>query len=114
MENRMNSDETQIRQMMAERATALRAGDAESVVAQYAAEIVSFDLAPPLQHLGPEVRDAAGLQAWFAGFQGPIDYEITQLAVTAGADVAYCHSLNRLTATPQGMPQPFTLWFRST
>ena len=109
-----SSDENQIRQMMADRATAMRAGDAESVVAQYAAEIVSFDLAPPLQHLGPEVRDAAGLQAWFAGFQGPIDYEITQLAVTAGADVAYCHSLNRLTATPQGMPQPFTLWFRST
>jgi ketosteroid isomerase-like protein len=109
-----SSDENQIRQMMADRAAAMRAGDADAVVAQYAPEIVSFDLAPPLQHVGAEVRDAAGLRAWFAGFQGPVDYEITQLAVTAGADVAYCHSLNRLTATPQGMPQPFTLWFRGT
>ena len=112
--NAPSSDEIQIRQMMADRATAMRAGDANAVVAQYAAEIVSFDLAPPLQHLGPEVVDAAGLRAWFSGFQGPIDYEITQLHVTAGADVAFSHSLNRLTATPQGMAQPFTLWFRST
>jgi ketosteroid isomerase-like protein len=112
--NAFSPDEIQIRQMMADQQTAMRGRDAERLVARYTPEIVSFDLAPPLQHTGAEVRDAGGLQAWFAGFDGPIDYEITQLHVTAGSDVAFCHSLNRLSTTPRGMPQPFTLWFRAT
>ena len=36
------------------------------------------------------------------------------LAVTAGGDVAFCHSLNRLSATPHDAPQKFDLWFRAT
>jgi ketosteroid isomerase-like protein len=45
---------------------------------------------------------------------GPLDYEIRDLTVTAGEDVAFCHSLNRLSATPQGAPEKFDLWFRAT
>jgi uncharacterized protein (TIGR02246 family) len=110
----MIPDEQQIRQMMADQETAMRARDAERLVARYAPEIVSFDLAPPLQHRGAEVRDAGALRQWFAGFDGPLDYQITDLHVTTGSDVAFCHSLNRLSATPHGMPSAFTLWFRAT
>jgi uncharacterized protein (TIGR02246 family) len=112
--NAFSPDEIQIRQMMADQETAMRARDAEHLVARYAPEVVSFDLAPPLQHAGAEVLDASGRQRWFAGFDGPIDYQITELRVTAGSDVAFCHSLNRLSTTPHGMPEPFTLWFRAT
>lgn len=75
---------------------------------------MSFDLAPPLQHAGPEVLDASVRRAWFAGFDGPIEFEVRDLAVTAGQDVAFCHSLNRLATRPHGAPQKFTLWFRAT
>ena len=34
--------------------------------------------------------------------------------MTAGEDVAFCHSLNRLTATPRGATDSFDLWMRST
>lgn len=71
-----NQDEAQIRQLMTEQETAMRARDAERLVSRYAPEIVQFDLAPPLRHAGPEVRDPNGLRSWFATFDGPIEYEI--------------------------------------
>jgi ketosteroid isomerase-like protein len=108
------SNVEQIRQLLAERAAAMRSGDADALVAPFTADAVKFDLAPPLQHVGPEVRDTDGLRAWFATFDGPVHYEITELAVTAGDDVAYCHSLNRMGATPVGSPEGFEMWFRAT
>jgi ketosteroid isomerase-like protein len=107
-------NEAQIRRLMDDRATAMRARDAEALVAHYAPDAVEFDLAPPLQKVGPEVRDVNRLKSWFSGFDGDIDFQIRDVSVTAGEDVAYCHSLNRLTATPFGAPDSFTLWFRST
>jgi ketosteroid isomerase-like protein len=109
-----SQDETQIRQMMADQQAAMRARDAAHLVSRYVHETVKFDLSPPLQHAGPSIRDADRLRSWFAGFDGPIDYEIRDLAVTAGQDVAFCHSLNRLATTPRGAPQGFSLWFRAT
>jgi ketosteroid isomerase-like protein len=109
-----SQDEAQIRQMMAEQESAMRARDAELLVSRYAPEIMKFGLAPPLRLAGPALLDANGLRNWFAGFDGPIDYEIRDLTVTAGEDVAFCHSLNRLSTTPHGAPQKFELWFRAT
>ncbi|MDQ4102186.1 MAG: nuclear transport factor 2 family protein [Actinomycetota bacterium] len=34
--------------------------------------------------------------------------------MTVGRDVAFCHSLDRLSATPHGAPEGFELWFRVT
>lgn len=110
----MQADETQIRELVEDRAAAIRAGDAERLAGWYAPGAVTFTLAPPLRNAGPEVRDPAVLRAWFATFDGPVDYEVRDLEVTAGDDVAFCHSLNRMSATPRGMSEPFTLWLRAT
>jgi ketosteroid isomerase-like protein len=107
-------DEAQIRQLLAERETAMRAKDADRLVSRYAPEIVQFDLAPPLQHTGAEVRDANVLRSWFSGFDGPLEVATRDLTVTTGDDIAFCHSLNRLSATPHGAPEKFHLWFRET
>ncbi len=109
-----SQDDVQIREVMREREKAMRGRDAERIVSRYAPEMVKFDLAPPLRHSGAQLRDVTGLRGWFSGFDGPIDYEIRDLAVRAGDDVAYCHSLNRLAATPHGAEEGFELWFRST
>src|SRR5260370_41016481 len=90
-----SQDEAHIRRMMAERETAMRARDAERVVAAYAPDVVDFSLAPPLQQPVDDARDVSIRRNWFAGFDGPIEYEIRDLSVTAGEDVAFCHSLNR-------------------
>ena len=56
-------------------------------------------LPPPLRWTGPQPDDANGPRGWFSEYDGPIDYEIRNLAMTAGEDVASCHGLNRLSAT---------------
>lgn len=104
----------EIRTLIEDQAAAMRAGDADAVVARYAPEIVAFTLAPPLAHDPAEMRDPDALRGWLAGFAGPVDYEIRDLRITVGGDVAFCSSLNRLSAVPAGSPEPFTLWFRST
>ncbi|GAA4019612.1 SgcJ/EcaC family oxidoreductase [Allokutzneria multivorans] len=105
---------TVIEQIIADRAAAMRDKDPERVVAAYAPEVVRFDLAPPLGTTGAEVTDPDGIRAWFSKFAGPVGYEVTELVVTEGADVAFCHSLNRLAATPHGSPEGFEMWFRVT
>lgn len=71
-------------------------------------------LAPPLHYAGPDVTEPDRLKRWFATFDGPIDYEVRDLTVIAGEEVGFGHSLNRLSANPQGSTERFTLWFRST
>jgi ketosteroid isomerase-like protein len=105
-------DEARIREIMAEKTAAMISGDADALVGQYAPGIVKYDLAPPLRNTAP--LDAQQLRQWFATFDGPVDYEIRDLQVIAGQDVAYCHSLNRMSATPSGSPVKFDLWFRVT
>ncbi|WP_410637281.1 YybH family protein [Amycolatopsis sp. lyj-346] len=106
--------EQQIRALLAARELAMKTRDAETLGAQYAPDVVAFTLAPPLAHRGPEVTDVAARRAWFETFEGPIDYEIRDLKVTIGGDIAYSHALNRLATTPKGAPAGFELWFRST
>ena len=53
---------------------------------------------------------ADGVRTWLAGFgDAPFDYEIRDLQVAAGADVAYAHCLSRM-----GSPGTFSMWFRTT
>ncbi|KDN16310.1 YybH family protein [Amycolatopsis rifamycinica] len=106
--------EQQIRALLAAREAAMTARDAETLGSQYAPDVVAFTLAPPLVHRGEEVTGVAARKAWFETFEGPIDYEIRDLEITIGADIAYSHSLNRLSTTPKGAPAGFELWFRST
>lgn len=106
--------DAEIRQLLAERASAMRARDAERLAGGYAPEVVSFGPAPPQWRTGPEPLGADGLRNWFATFDGPVDFEVLDLVVTAGEDVAFCHSRNRLSATPRGAGERITVWFRAT
>ncbi|MEU7526980.1 nuclear transport factor 2 family protein [Saccharothrix sp. NPDC042600] len=102
----------EIEELVARRAAAVRAGDAEALAADYLPEAVAFTMAPPLAHRG--LTDPGSLREWFATFASAVDYEVRELAVVAEGDVAFCHSLNRMSALPQGYPERFDLWFRST
>lgn len=103
--------EQRIRDLMAAREKAMTTRDARALAAQYAADAVAFTLAPPLVHHGEDVE---AREAWFAGFDGPIEYETRDLEIVVDGGIAYCHALTRLSTTPKGMPRSFELWFRST
>jgi PhnB protein len=102
--------ETNVRAVIDEWADALRAKDADRVVALQSDNFRQFSLAAPLQHDGSD-RDA--LAAWFSGWDGPIGYELHDQRVVAGDSVAVSHSLNRMQATAaNGSRSDF--WFRQT
>jgi PhnB protein len=103
-------DEAQIRAVIEDWASALRAKDVDGVLAPFAADIVIFDLAPPLMSTG---LDPNGLQAWFSTWQDPLGYEIRDLSITAGDDTAFCHCLSRLSGTKVDGGKN-DVWFRQT
>ena len=106
-------DEKQIRELVEARAAALRAKDPRGMTAPYAEQAVVFDLAPPLRQ-SRDARDPGPVERWLSTFAGPLDYEIRDLDVSVGGDVAFCTSLNRLHATPAGGSESFDLWHRVT
>jgi ketosteroid isomerase-like protein len=104
------TDEAKIRALIDGWAHGLRNKDANGVLSHYAPRLVHFSLAPPLLSTA---SDAEGLNAWFATWQGPIGYEIRDLSVTVGSEVAFSHSLNRMHGTKvDGVKGD--LWFRQT
>jgi ketosteroid isomerase-like protein len=102
--------EARIRALIDDWANAIRTKDVDGVMARQMADSVTFDLAPPLISTG---TDAKGLQAWFSTWQGPLDYEIRDLNITAGDDVAFCHGLNRLSGVKND-GEEVEMWFRQT
>lgn len=106
-------DETTIRQLVADRTTAMRAGDAATICHAYAPDAVVFTLAPPLVQPPDGSRDVDQMQAWFLDKGGSVWSEVRDLRVTVDGDLALCTSLQSMGA-PADSPQPFTLWYRST
>ena len=107
------ADEAVIRQLIGKMAAAIRAMDIAGLKACFAPDMVSFDLAiPSLQIVGAEAK----LKNWetaFSVFQPPIGYEIHDLTITVGDDVAFGHSFNRFSGTLQN-GGGFGPWVRYT
>lgn len=110
----MTRDEHEVGAVIEGRSRAIEGQDADRLVGFYAPGVVVFDLAPPLQQPAAEVLDPGSHRAWFATFEPGIEYETRDVNVTVGGDVAFAHGLARLTATPRGSSENFTLWFRMT
>jgi uncharacterized protein (TIGR02246 family) len=85
----------EIRALADDLAKAFHAKDVSRVMSHYAPDIVSFDLAPPLQYTGANALRQS-LEGWFPTFEGPIGLEIRDLAVAASDEVAFSRSLNRI------------------
>jgi len=106
------SDEAEIRKLIDDREKAVRARDVDGSIANIAPDIVWFDVVNPLHHIGSDALRKRAEQ-WFASFEGPIGYEIRNLSVTAGDDVAFSHGLNHVSATKLGGGQ-LDMWWRTT
>jgi len=110
-ENKKN-DEAAIQGLLDDCIRSLRDKNIEGVMSIYSQEVVSFDIVPPLRYIGAD----AFRKVWeevFLVYQGPIDYEIHDLTITVGDDVAFTHSLNRISGTLSN-GQKTDLWLRWT
>jgi uncharacterized protein (TIGR02246 family) len=107
-----SNDEGQIRLLIDNWAKALRAKDVDGIMASYAPDVTSFDLAPPLQYLGTNAYRKS-LEQWLPSFAGPVGYEVHDLNIAAGDGAAFCHSLNRITGTRTN-GEKTDVWVRAT
>jgi len=98
MATQYEDDEADIRQRMDTLVQAIRAMNLEGAKPIYAPDIVSFDIVPPLQHVGAEAKWKNWVDV-FSVYQRPLGYEIHDLTLTVGDDVAFGHSLNRISGT---------------
>jgi ketosteroid isomerase-like protein len=92
------TDEADIRRRLDRFLAAVRAMDLEGVRPIYAADLVSFDIVPPLEHLGADAK----MKNWanvFATYGRPLGYEIRDLTISVGNGVAFARSLNRIEGT---------------
>jgi len=91
----MPDDETQIRHLVQRWASAVHEGDLETVLDAHADDIVMFDVPPP--HDGVRGIDAYR-ETWPPFFEWQrqgASFEICELHVTAGTEVAFAHALLR-------------------
>jgi ketosteroid isomerase-like protein len=95
MRTEHSDDEAEVRRRMDRFVEAVRAADIEGVKPIYAPDLVSFDIVPPLQHVGAKAK----LKNWAdvsAAYRRPLGYEIRDVTIVAGDEVAFAHSLNRI------------------
>jgi uncharacterized protein (TIGR02246 family) len=98
VEANKNNDEAAIQGLLDDRIRSLHDKNIEGIMSLYAQEVVSFDIVPPLQYIGADAFRKVWEEIFFI-FQGPINYEIHDLSITVGDDVAFTHSLNRMSGT---------------
>jgi uncharacterized protein (TIGR02246 family) len=100
------NDEQQIRDLVERWARAAHAGDLDAVLRDHAGDIVMFDVPPPQQ-------GARGLDAYRDTWPGFFEwqakgatFDILELQVTAGADVAYAWALLRCGTAEENAAHP--------
>lgn len=88
------TDEAAIKAVIDAMAQAVRERDVDALLAQCSPDVVTFDLVPPLKHVGAEAVRETWTQTLRA-FEGPAEYEMHQLELVVSDFVAIAHGLNR-------------------
>lgn len=112
MTTRHEVDEDRIRRHIHALVEALQGKDLDGLRRLYATDIVSFDVQPPLQHVGVEAK----LKNWapvFTSFE-TVTYEVRDLTLTVGDDVAFGHAFARLGGTLKDGTAVGGMWVRVT
>jgi len=106
------TEDPEVRAHIARLIAALEAKDLELVKPLYAGDVISFDVEPPLQHVGI----AAKLDNWARAFLffEQLTYEIRDLSVVAGDDVAFAYGFGRLGGTLKNGAATDGMWVRAT
>ncbi len=92
------TDEAQIRALEASFSSAVAAGDINGIMKVYAPDVFVFDVVPPRQYVGAAAYQK-DWEGFFAGLKGAPQFQITDLSVTADGDMAYGHSIQRISGT---------------
>lgn len=98
MSNNKTAAEAQIRELIEAWAKSVRARDIDGIIAHHAHDILLFDVPPPVRLCGiDEYRKS--WEHFFPWFGDSGIFEVSELNITAGDDVAFCHGLIRCRGT---------------
>lgn len=89
--------EAEIRERIDVLLDAVRTGDLAALKTIFAPDVVSFDIQPPLRHLGAG-KKLANWEEVFQVFQVPLEYDVRDLTVLVDGDLAVVYSLNHMNA----------------
>jgi len=98
MEETMASTESELKALLDSQFEAMRMKDIDQLMSLYSADIVYFDLVPPLQYVGSAALRKRFLE-WFDVWKTSIGMEIRDLTIVAGRDIAAAHMLLRASGT---------------
>lgn len=104
--------ETAIRRRLDAVIEALRAKDLEALRGIYAPDVVSFDVEPPLQHVGVDAKLANWAKV-FTVFE-KVDYELRDLTIAVGGGLAVGHGFGRISGTLASGEPAEGMWVRAT
>lgn len=90
----MASTNPDISAFLERRSEAIRAKDIDRLMSCYAADVVYFDIVPPLRYVGHVALRARFLD-WFGRYESAIGQDIDELRISASADVAVASMLIR-------------------
>ena len=111
-ESTLARSETEIRDALEDWARAVRARDVDRIFTHYAPDIVAFDAIAQLQFKGADAY-RKHWEACMTMCTGPMIFELHELRVAAGAELAFVHALNRCGGTgPDG--REMSGWMRMT
>ncbi|WP_051021756.1 YybH family protein [Nocardia araoensis] len=112
IETRREVEEAKVRRQIDKIVEGLRAKDLEALKQVYTADVVSFDVEPPLEHVGI----AAKLENWKKVFEffDSVSYEVRDLTLTMGDEVAFGHAFGRLGGTLRNGSATSGMWVRVT
>lgn len=113
MDERVDSSrQTAVRAVVDRFARAVRSRDVEAMVALCSADVLVFDLLPPLTHQGRDAVRGLWSRA-FAPYVAPLEYELFRVDVALDGNVAYAHAVTRLAAA-RADGERFAGWLRLT
>jgi len=101
--------DAQIRALEARFGKAVGDKNLDAVMKAYSPDVFVFDVVPPRQYVGA----AAYRDDWkgvFAGYAGPVKFEMTDLVVSSDGAVGWSHSIQRMSGVdPKGAASEFTV-----
>ncbi|MBV9819753.1 MAG: SgcJ/EcaC family oxidoreductase [Solirubrobacterales bacterium] len=107
----MNAEQ-EIRDLVEERVRAVRAGDGAALATRPADDVITFDVLPPLSSRGSDAT-LEHMRAWFDSYDGPIDYSVHDVEVTAEGDLGFGCFLYHVGGTLKSGDQ-VDMWVRAT
>jgi ketosteroid isomerase-like protein len=106
------SIKTVLRRRIDDLAQAIRDKNVDQLLTFYAADVVAFDVRPPLDTSGAAAY-RQNFEHWFASFEGPLGFELHNLRVVPGEGAAFCHYLALVTGA-RSAHRKTGYWVRGT